>query len=134
MGADFGHYANYDKPQGPQPVELQRLFFDSILTDDELKTLIQPFEPHAIIRRKYESCIEFFAKYDAIKPLVAKLKKAANERYAELAPIWEAEREAKFQEYYRSLNLDDKIQIPCINTYPDGRSEAGVYTMKIHGL
>lgn len=133
MGADFGHYANYDGDRGTRPVELQRLFFDSILTDDELKNLILPFESQMIHRRKYESYFEFLAKYDDIKPLVAKLKNAAEVRYAKLAPIREAVREARFQEYYRCLNLNDKIKIPCINTYRDGRREVGVYTMKIRG-
>ena len=38
----------------------------------------------------------------------------------------EAEREARFQEYYRSLNLDPWIELPGIASYKDGKTGAGV--------
>ncbi len=35
----------------------------------------------------------------------------------------ESEREARFQQYYRSLNLDHSTELPAIASHKDGRQE-----------
>jgi hypothetical protein len=63
--------------------------------------------------------------YEDWKILDKKIKEYSKQKYLELAPIREAEREARFQEYYKSLELTDEIEIPCVFTYRDGREEEG---------
>ena len=132
MGNDqYLHYKDYGKPAliGPPRPEFQSIHFEAYVTDDEVRELLSPFKAQSISRRdRGDGAVEFFATYLEAKPFRQKFKDYCKKRYHELAPIWEAEREARFQEYYKSLNLDEWIEIPCIYTYTDGRpNEKGTY-------
>lgn len=107
-GANFSHYKQH--AAGAELLETEQvLHFESFLTDNEVRTAISPIPVTRFERNQHESRSHIVARSADVPALSDRLRDLGRQRYAELAPVWEAEREARFQEYYCSLKFEGSV-------------------------
>ena len=105
----------------------QWLPFDHLINDESLAELISPVVAASITRRADRAFFEYFGDELDLHRFREKEREWLARWHEENDPGLEAEREARFQAYLKSLNLDNTIEIPCTIIRNDGTKEASSY-------
>ena len=102
----FNHY----KPRGIREIDYRWVLYDGVMPDEVLRGLMGEVEPVKFDRKAGRVIVGFYSDYGYMLELLDKVraweKEFAEPIHAARREREAAEREAKFQEYFRSLNLD----------------------------
>lgn len=93
------------------------LVFDPLLDDQTLAELMSPLEPLAIRRNGSHATCDYIGTPIDITQFRQKEKTWLQTWHHENDARLESEREARFQQYYASLNLDNQIETHDIDAF-----------------
>ena len=102
----------------------QWLPFDHLIDDVSLAELISPVVAASITRRGDRAYFEYFGDELSLVRFREKEREWLARWHQENDPRLEAEREARFEAYLKSLNLDNTLAIPCTD---GGKKEESSY-------
>lgn len=101
--------------------------FDRLIDDESLAELISPVVAASIIRQGGHAYFEYYGEEMDPVRFREKEREWLGRWHEENDPQLEAEREARFQAYFKSLNLDNSIEIPCTIVLHGGKKEESTY-------
>ena len=116
----FEHYKNHADQSEPE-IGYHSVIFDSVMPDDVLRELMAPVEAVEIERAAAGGIVSFYSSstydYELLKKVREWEKTYAAPLRAEKEAKDAAESKARFEEYYRSLDLRaEDGAIPAIQT------------------